>query len=372
MYIHLYLTDSCNLACGYCRGKIFDTPELDRADISIDADIPVDVTYDLADLLTFLRKDPEVVVTFIGGEPTLRCDLITAIMDDLPDTRFMIQTNGLLLYRLSPAIVNRFETILVSIDGDAQTTDAGRGKGTYRRVMENIHHILAGGYSGEIIARMTVREPTDILQSVLYLSKNSDYSFSSIHWQIDANFWNDYHIRSFDSWIHESYLPGIRSLVDYWIRQMEESGVVERWYPFIDPVEDMIRGRVSRLRCGSGYKNYTVLTNGQIVPCPIMVGMADYYLGNISDTDPNSLPDIPVPGPCTQCDIFTICGGRCLYSAIMQPWPEKGSALVCQTVREMLHGLREMKPGIEKMIADKRIRLEQFSHEKYNGCEIIP
>lgn len=153
---------------------------------------------------------------------------------------------------------------------------------------------------------------------------------------------------------------------------MKESGVVERWYPFIDPIEDMISGRTSRLRCGSGFANYTVLTNGKIVPCPIMVGMADYYLGDITDADPCSLPDISVQGPCTQCDIFTLCGGRCLYSAIMQPWPAEGSTLVCQTVREMLHALKEIKPGIEKMIAEKRINPEQFSHEKYNGCEIIP
>ena len=82
----------------------------------------------------------------------------------------MIQTNGLLLHRLPSEIVNRFETILISIDGNEETTDSGRGSGTYQRVMINIQHILANGFVGEIIARMTVHEQVDILSSVLHLS----------------------------------------------------------------------------------------------------------------------------------------------------------------------------------------------------------
>ena len=372
MYIHLFLTDSCNLSCTYCRGKIFDTPELERDSITIDADIPVDVSYDLRDLYLFLSGDPDVVVTFIGGEPTMRSDLIIRIMEDLPDTRFMIQTNGLLLHRLPSSIVNRFETILISIDGDEEMTDAGRGAGTYRRVMTNIQLILAGGYAGEIIARMTVHEPVDILHAVQYLSQNKDYSFSSIHWQIDANFWNDYQIRRFRTWVGDSYLPGIRSLMHDWVSRMERDGTVEKWYPFIDPVEDMLLNRPSRLRCGSGFANYTVLTNGQISPCPIMVGMADYYLGSIGDADILNLPDIPVTGHCSTCEIRESCGGRCLYSAIMEPWPPEGRDLVCATVRELFRELSGVLPRINALINTGTITLADFAHEKYNGCEIIP
>ena len=38
----------------------------------------------------------------------------------------MIQTNGLLLDRLAPDIVNRFSTILVSLDGREALTDENR------------------------------------------------------------------------------------------------------------------------------------------------------------------------------------------------------------------------------------------------------
>ena len=50
----------------------------------------------------------------------------------------MIQTNGLLLDRLEPEYVNRFHTILVSLDGDEELTDYYRGKGTFRKVIDNV------------------------------------------------------------------------------------------------------------------------------------------------------------------------------------------------------------------------------------------
>jgi len=372
VYIHLFLTDSCNLACSYCRGKIFTAPDLERDTISIESDIPVDISYKISDLCAFLARDPDIVITFIGGEPTLSSGNIIRIMEEHPQGRYMIQTNGILLHRLPSSIINRFETILISVDGDEQTTNLGRGQGTYRRVMENIQHILAGGYIGEIIARITVHEGVDILDSVTHLADNPLFSFSSIHWQMDANFWNDYHLRRFQTWSEESYIPGVRSLVNIWISRMEETGIIERWYPFIDPVEDMLLNRVSRLRCGSGFANYTILTNGKIVPCPVMVGMKDYYAGNIYTSDPFSLPDIQVPGPCMVCDIRDFCGGRCLYSAIMEPWPSEGRKQVCRTVRDLYEALTVALPRIRRLIDKGVISIENFAHEKYNGCEIIP
>ncbi len=372
MYFHLYLTDSCNLICTYCRGKIFDTPEPECDTLQIDESIPAEVTWKSADLYRFLARDPDAVLTFIGGEPTLRPDLIRTIMDNAPVSRFMIQTNGTLLHRLSPDIVNRFDTILISIDGDEKTTDDGRGEGTYSRVMQNIHHIRAGGFQNELIARMTVTERTDIRAAVRYLADNQDYSFSSIHWQIDANFWNDYTLRSFQQWARESYIPGIRLLVQDWLSVMKETGRVLKWYPFIDTLEDLLRGRPSRLRCGSGYANYTILTDGSIAPCPIMVGMKDFYVGTLTTSSPVHLPSVPVTGVCETCDIRDFCGGRCLYSAIVKPWPKEGADLVCETVRALHDAITEIVPEVRKMIENATIRMEDFAHEKFNGCEIIP
>ena len=375
MYFHIILTDDCNLCCRYCRAKAFEEEDEEIPDavpVEIDEDLAPDLNYDLGMLYRFLARDPSPTVTFYGGEPLMRRDLVERIVREAPVQRFMIQTNGLLLDRLAPDIVNRFSTILVSLDGREALTDENRGAGVFSKVIANVKKIRANGYRGELIARMTVTERTDIFDAVRYLAENPDYSFSSIHWQMDANFTGDFSHRTFAEWAEKRYNPGIRTLVTAWVDEMEMSGRVQRWYPFIDPMEDLLNGRASPLRCGAGHANYAIMTDGHIAPCPIMIGMKQYYLGHIADADPQNLPRIPIGGECKTCRISTFCGGRCLYSNIVRPWNPAGRQLVCGTVENLRDALMEELPRVRALIASGRIHLSDFAHEKFNGCEIIP
>ena len=374
MYFHLILTDNCNLCCSYCRDKAFqemEESESERA-LVIDDMLPVELDYDLSQLYDFLKKDPSPTLTFYGGEPLLRADLIERIVREAPVRRFMMQTNGILLDRLPPEIINRFVTILVSIDGNSELTDAGRGRGVYDQVMKNVRKIRAQGYTGELIARMTVTERTDITEAVHHLASNPEYSFSSIHWQIDANFAGDFSLRRFREWADDSYNPGIRILIDDWIDYMETKREVLRWYPFLDPMEDLLLGKESGLRCGSGYANYSIMTDGNIGPCPVMTGMNQYYVGHIFRSHPLELDHVPIRGECSDCRIRTFCGGRCLYSNITQPWGTAERRLVCNTVENLRDALITALPRVRKLIDQGTIAPGDFAHEKFNGCEIIP
>jgi len=376
LYFHLILTDDCNLCCSYCRARVFENPqessEKRTQQIEIDPHIPPELNINPELLYAFLQKDPTPTLTFYGGEPLLRADLITRIVREAPVQRFMLQTNGILLEQVLPEIINRFSTILVSLDGREDLTDANRGTGTYLKVMENIKKIRHEGFNQELIARMTVTERTDIADAVRWLSCNPDYSFSSIHWQLDANFSDDFSHRRFAEWVKMSYNPGILSLVKEWVDHMESKGEVLRWYPFLDPMEDLLRARQSRLRCGSGYANYSIMTDGNIAPCPVMIGMSQFYVGHVRDADPRHLPLITVSGECTDCTIFGFCGGRCLYSNITKPWGETGRHMVCSTVKHLHKSLTDALPRVKDLLTREIIHPEDFSHEKYNGCEIIP
>ncbi len=376
MYFHLILTDNCNLCCSYCRARVFEDLEDEyhpgTPQIEIDANLPPELNINLDLLYGFLKKDPAPTLTFYGGEPLLRADLIERIVREAPEQRFMVQTNGLLLDRLDPEIINRFSTILISLDGNERLTDANRGTGTYRKVMENIHTIRNNGYTHEIIARMTVNETTNIAEAVHWLADNPDYSFSSIHWQLDANFTDDFSHRRFADWVFENYNPGITRLVADWIEHMENEGEVLHWYPFLDPMEDLLLGRQSLLRCGSGHANYSIMTDGHIAPCPVMIGLTQYYVGHIQDSDPRDLAVITVSGDCEVCEIRGFCGGRCLYSNITKPWGVAERRIVCSTVRNLHSSLVNALPRVKDLIARGVIHHADFSHEKYNGCEIIP
>jgi putative peptide-modifying radical SAM enzyme len=345
----------------------------DFADFDVDYSLPRKVNYDFGLLADFCSKDPDCVLTFYGGEPLLCISEIKQIMDVVKPKHFMIQTNGLFLDRLAPEYVNRFHTILVSVDGDEALTDYYRGKGTFRKVIDNLKLIVQNGFRGELIARMTVMEQTDIHKQVTWLLDNSEFPFSSVHWQLNAGFWaNDYARRDFKRWSKTCYAPGIERLARFWVDYMEEKHVVQRLYPFLGIAHSLLYKEASLLRCGGGWINYAIQTDGFIVPCPTMWGMKNYYLGHISNADPLKLRKVFVNEPCTECDVLNVCGGRCLYANITKRWNSDAYATVCSTVRSLINAMETELPRIKQLIKNGKVNQQDFEFMKYNGCEIIP
>jgi putative peptide-modifying radical SAM enzyme len=372
MYFQIILATQCNLQCRYCYGKSCDDIDTDF-DFQIDYSLPSKLDYPVEWLREFCAKDPDCTLTFYGGEPTLNLEKIREIMDTVPAKHFLMQTNGLLLDKLEPEYTNRLHTILVSIDGDKELTDRNRGNGVHSKAIDNIRRIMDNGFNGEIIARMTVTEETDIYRQVTWLLNNKEHPFSSVHWQLDAGFWrSDFAKRPFKEWIRQSYNPGIRELTNYWVDQMEKTGKVLRLYPFLALVNSLLNREKSLLRCGSGWTNYTIQTDGSIAPCPVMAGMKDFTLGHIRTAHPLKLNRILVVEPCTECSIIDQCGGRCLYANITKQWNDKQYSLVCDTVKNLIKTLKNTQPTIRQFIKTGKIKQSDFNYLKYNGCEIIP
>ena len=143
---------------------------------------------------------------------------------------------------------------------------------------------------------MTVAEATDIYSAVHFCpaTVTSVSCPSTGRWtQISQTI---SHYRNFGTWTRTNYNPGTMRLIHDWVGHMRETGEVLRWYPFLVPMQDLIAGRKSRLRCGAGYANYSIMTDGHITPCPVMVGMKDYYLGHVSTADPGALTRSPCHG----------------------------------------------------------------------------
>jgi uncharacterized protein len=374
MFFHLILTSDCNSQCKYCFGEALDDFDDNFSIANVDYSLPNKIAYDINSLGRFCERDPNCILTFYGGEPLLRIKEIVQIMNGVNANAFMIQTNGLLLQELKPAFVNRLHTILVSIDGTEQLTDFYRGRGTFETVVNNLQSIRHNGFNGELIARMTVMEQTNICEQVRWLINNKRFSFSSVHWQLNAGFWKDDFVRrDFKRWSEESYNPGIRKLASFWVDYMQEHGVVLRLYPFLGIVNSLlVNEKESLLRCGGGWANYTIQTDGHIIPCPTMWGMKDYYLGHISNSDPLNLKKVFVSEPCTECDILGLCGGRCLYANITKRWSPEAYQLVCRTVANLIESVSGQIPRIQRLLRNGRIQRKDFDYLKYNGCEIIP
>ncbi len=347
----------------------------DFGEFELDYALPKTADYDVAYLDRFCRKDSDCVVTFYGGEPLLNINALRRIMDSVHARHFMIQTNGQLLDKLEPKYVNRFHTVLVSIDGEESLTEYYRGKGTFRKVIDNAKLITKNGFKGELIARVTVMEQTDIYKQITWLLNNPEFSFGSVHWQLNAGFWgNDHQRRNFKHWSETSYIPGVDKLAGFWVDQMEQKGVVLRLYPLLGIASSLLLDHEpSLMRCGGGWINYAIQTDGYIIPCPTMWGMKKYYVGHIADADPKQLGKVLVNDtPCNKCDILGACGGRCLYANITKRWSDEAYSEVCCTVRALIKSVESQMPRIRRLIVEGKICLTDFEYLRYNGCEIIP
>ena len=370
------LTMACDLECRYCYGEVCDCFDDFDDGIAVDYDVPETISYETKALKDFIAKDKEAVIIFYGGEPLLELEKMTEMIDVLPAKAFLLHTNGTLLDRVPAEYLNRLHTISISIDGNSELTNYYRGDGIYELITKNAAIVRKKGFKGEIIARMTVQEETDIYESVLHLLTNSDFCFDSVHWQLNALFWrNDYQKRKegFLKWVTESYNPGIQKLIDLWVNKMKEDGVVLQMYPFVNIMNSLLRGEKTHLRCGAAWTEYNVQTDGKLSPCPVMSGMSDYYAGDIFKGKPDQLRVIHVVGECLKCDILDICGGRCLYANTTMKWGTDGFKEVCSTVRFLINALLEKKTIIEQLIREGVIHLDDFKKGiEYNSCEIIP
>src|SRR4030066_334899 len=114
MFFHIIVTNECNSQCRYCYGEALEDTDDDFADFKIDYHLPKKISYDVSLLERFCRRDPDCVLTFYGGE------------------------------------------------------------GTYRRVVDNLKLIRQNRFEGELIARMTVMEQTDIYRQATWLVNNGE------------------------------------------------------------------------------------------------------------------------------------------------------------------------------------------------------
>ena len=373
MYFHIILTERCNSQCRYCYDKSErEFGEKLNEKFKFDFSAPENSEVDVKELRKFILKDKEEPkIIFYGGEPLVNKEKIIEIMDAISEARYYIQTNGKLFNELPKEYVNRFSKILISIDGNKKRTDFNRGKGTYDLVLKNLGLIRKNGFKGEVVARMTLSfsdEFTDLLKQIKHLFK---IGFNSVHWQLDMGFYeSDYEKEKVENFIIK-YNKEISKLIKFWIKNMKKGKVV-KIYPFLGIFDSLYHGTKTKLRCGSGYANYTITTNGKIITCPIMNCIKDFEVGDIMESNPNELKEISVIEPCPSCDYFELCGGRCLYSNHAKLWPEEGEAQICSTIKFLINKLGRNLLEIKYLIDKGIVKEEQFDYEKYFGPEIVP
>lgn len=296
----------------------------------------------------------------------------------MPNATFCLQTNGTLLNQRiltkdNFRVLNRIGSILVSLDGDCEVTNQSRGEGTFEKIIENVQMLRdEGGYKGDLIARMTCSKVSDIYRDVKALIDME--LFDHVHWQLDVQ-WTTPAYSGYDDffqWRDEVYNPGVHKLAE-WFREELNNGRVLGIVPFLGILDTMLDNRPTGLRCGSGLNSFTVTEGGDITVCPIA---PEYHcVAKIDDIDGSrSIRNaIHVKGPCTDCEVRDVCGGRCLYANQTMWWGEEGFKEVCQTVKFLINEMRSLLPDVKDAVKKGLVDRETLRYPKYNNSvEIIP
>ncbi|UCE13058.1 MAG: TIGR04084 family radical SAM/SPASM domain-containing protein [Candidatus Heimdallarchaeota archaeon] len=362
MLYFVFLTRRCNLTCKYCgdtQNPVFS--------------IPQEIEYSLDTLLKFLKLDPNPIIAFYGGEPLLNINDLKKIMDKLENAIFLLQTNGIILDRLDSEYLQRIQTLLVSIDGTESTNDHNRGKGTYAKILRNLKYIRKSGFEGDLIARMTVSTRTEIYSNVTHLLSLKDPLFDHIHWQLDV-IWSDRNQwQDFDNWVQASYNPGISRLVKDWLNLIKGTNRIPGIVPFLGIMNTLLTNNPTRLRYRAGIDAFAIQPNGALYACPVCPEFDDFKVGDIYTKRPQDIREsLLIQSPCLECEVYSICGGRCLFANRHNFWKNDFSK-VCLTIKHLISELRKVKPIVERMIDTGKITLKMFGYPPYNNsCEIIP
>jgi MoaA/NifB/PqqE/SkfB family radical SAM enzyme len=129
IYGSVDVNNICNLHCSHCYWWL--NRKNDAEDLSSEHWREI--------IRRTFKKQHVYVVTLVGGEPTMRPDVIQVFCEEMP-RRVCVVTNG--TYPLK-----RFENLYfywISLDGTEEVHDSIRGKGAYAKTKQNILEYMRG------------------------------------------------------------------------------------------------------------------------------------------------------------------------------------------------------------------------------------
>lgn len=159
--IGIQLTNKCNLRCKHCfewneEGFLKKGDEMTKSR---------ELSRAVLKQIFFQTKEVKSNIYLWGGEPlcyTYWNDIVSILEEDNRWT--IICTNGILLDKKIDSILRISENVvfLISVDGFEEENDAIRGKGTFKKVIDNIELLLSlkkkGVFKGEISINCVLSE----------------------------------------------------------------------------------------------------------------------------------------------------------------------------------------------------------------------
>jgi uncharacterized protein len=360
--VQVLTTLKCNLRCSYCSlgaGKVLGSQRSAR--------------YSAAQLAAFVERHlagKEVYFTLYGGEPTLNTRFALQLMERFPHARFNMQTNGTLLHRVSEELLRRLSNIMVSIDGGEAVTDGYRGKGVYRKVLDNVAAVRGKTY-GTLTARVTWWSGETTFQELDALTGYFDYVYFQFAQDPGAN-------------TPESVQKKKAVLA----RLIAKFFTADGLYPVV-PIMGTVRNKIlpSRIQelsagmtqCRVSTNLLNIMPDGKIYPCPDMLYAGELLQGDVVENWLSRSRLQPHPSmPCPQCAAYAYCRGNCmknLYLAYVRNdagWRTTVTEPICDLIRFLGAEVDRHRPARWYAEAPLPVRNRLANCEVYEFCEVMP
>lgn len=329
----LIVTEACNLKCRYC----FVQQSAKKMSLQTAIDTCKMLVKNAAEWNETHLEDERVgpLVTFFGGEPTLRWDDLIVPLVEYVKTNYAnvgvsysMTTNGILLTkeRIQYLKENNFE-LLFSIDGAKETQDYNRltydGSSSFDKIKDVIPMIL------EAFPHTTFR--STIIPDTVHLT------FENFKFAMDAGYTHFFHMPNhFEEWNEEEKLilaHQLKLIADYYIDCYRNDipvghSPIEQKLGEIITINRSITNNISKsgMKCGLGLQGFAAINvDGKIVSCQEMPSYPDeiFVIGDIyNGLDIKRVQDLynlyrrtTVRGTnCDTCQLEPICTGGCIVN----------------------------------------------------------
>lgn len=352
----LHLTEQCNLRCKYCY------QEKGNRELSFD---------NIKSLLdNESNTSKKCTITFFGGEPLLKKDLIyktvkyAKALENKKDIKFnfKMNTNGTLLdddfIKFSS---ENFIHICYSIDGNKNIHNLNRNTAsndnTFDIVNSNAKKLLNSQPYAIAMLVVTINNLYDIRNSVEYLfSLGFKYIICALDYT--AN-WNDEDIKR----LKVAY-GDLAEL--YYEKTLEEDSFY--LIPFEHKMDTHItKERICSNECQLGLHNVEVGSDGNIYPCMQFVGLQEYIIGDCKagvdkekqhNLAKNSHKEYNI---CRDCSLRERCKHTCgCLNLVTSGNINQPSPLICETEKMII----EISDKLAGRLYKKRAKM--FIQKKYN------
>lgn len=357
----LHLTENCNLKCKYCYEKNKSNNEISFENIKLLINNEIK------------ENKESCFITFYGGEPLLKKDLIFSTIDYINSKKsktkfyYAMTTNGTLLDMEFIEYIkkNNFSFIAYSFDGIKKSQNVNRitidGKGSFDIVEENAKNLLNN--FNNVVAMMVITK-----NNINYLEESINYliNLGFEYFNLQFNYLDDW--KDEDLEIIKNCYQKVANI--YYNKILKEEDIS------ITIFDEKIKSHIQKdydcnKNCNLGMKSINVGSDGNFYPCIQFVGNTNYIIGNCkSGIDFEARKNLINKAQkehetCKKCSINKRCKHTCACQNYLTTKDiNKLSPLTCEFERIMIQISDELAEKLYKN--NSKLFIQKYYNKNYD------